>query len=171
MTPFLKMLSRVVAVQRKRNAPSCVTPALYNSHLCASTPIHLHVSDRQLPVEVSVEHVVETKEGHDGEPETAPEEIPVVVVEISPEFISSAVMIQAAWRGFFAKKAYEEIRVTRQWAAVKVQSAFRGRKAARAFSKHMRCVMLLLHLGSLPRFAHTSTVEEKQTRLPENCTC
>lgn len=69
-------------------------------------------------------------------------------------------MIQAAWRGFSARKNYEEIRVTRQWAAVKLQSAFRGRKAARVFSKRMRCVRLL-HLLSLLYLRSSTRVAEQ----------
>eukprot|EP00903_Cladosiphon_okamuranus_P009107 g8702.t2 len=69
---------------------------------------------------------------------TEPMETAVVVVEYPPEAGVTVVAIQAAWRGFFARKAYEEERVTRQWAAVKVQSFFRARRARRFFAKHMR---------------------------------
>lgn len=61
-----------------------------------------------------------------------------MAVEYPPGAGAAAVAIQAAWRGFFARKAYEEERVTRQWAAVKVQSFFRARRARRFFAKHMR---------------------------------
>ncbi|CAM9337704.1 unnamed protein product [Ectocarpus fasciculatus] len=60
------------------------------------------------------------------------------VVEHPPEWDPAAVSIQAAWRGYSARKAYEEERVTRQWAAVKVQSFFRVRRARRLFNKQMR---------------------------------
>lgn len=63
-----------------------------------------------------------------------------VVHDYPPEADAAAVAIQSAWRGFSARKAYEEERVTRQWAAVKVQSFFRSRKARRVFAKHMRWV-------------------------------
>lgn len=57
-----------------------------------------------------------------------------------PECSPAAVVIQAAWRGFALRKRYDEERTTRQWAAVKVQSFFRARKARRKFSKHVRYV-------------------------------
>lgn len=60
------------------------------------------------------------------------------VVEHPSEWDPAAVSIQAAWRGYSARKAYEEERVTRQWAAVKVQSFFRVRRARRLFNKQMR---------------------------------
>ncbi|CAM9116310.1 unnamed protein product [Ectocarpus sp. 4 AP-2014] len=60
------------------------------------------------------------------------------VVEHPQEWNPAAVSIQAAWRGYSARKAYEEERVTRQWAAVKVQSFFRARRARRLFNKQMR---------------------------------
>lgn len=61
-------------------------------------------------------------------------------IKYPPEAGAAVVAIQAVWRGFFARKAYEEERVTRQWAAVKVQSFFRARKARRFFAKRMRWV-------------------------------
>lgn len=92
---------------------------------------------QQEPVEKGDE-----KANQEGEGKESTEETTVAVeTEYPPEFGPAAVLIQAAWRGFSARKAYEEEQVTRQWAAVKVQSFFRARRARRAFSKNMRCVV------------------------------
>lgn len=82
---------------------------------------------------------------------TQPSEV-VIVTKINTEYRNTAIefpseygpastAVQAVWRGFLARRRYEESRTARQWATVKVQSLFRSRKAMSVFAKHMRCVL------------------------------
>lgn len=87
--------------------------------------------------------------------ETAETKDAEVVVDYPPEAGAAAVAIQTAWRGFSARKAYEEEVVTRQWAAVKVQSFFRSRRARRVFAKHMRWVDGWVGEGGTAHFVNT----------------
>lgn len=54
------------------------------------------------------------------------------------ESTRAAVTLQAAFRGFLARKQYDMVRTTRLWAAVKVQSAFRAKKAKGRLAKLVR---------------------------------
>lgn len=84
--------------------------------------------------EDSATELVETEKQHSASETTKT----VETVEYPPEFEPAAVVVETFWRGFAARMQYEEIRTTRQWAAVKLQSSYRARKARRVFSKHMR---------------------------------
>lgn len=72
--------------------------------------------------------------------ETAPDTMAIERAQYPPGFDPAAVVVQASWRGFAARKKYEEIQTTRQWAAVKLQSYFRGRQARRVYSRRIRYI-------------------------------
>lgn len=80
----------------------------------------------------------------DSPPVDAAADDSLVVEDYPLEHHAAAVMLSAMWRGFSARKEYEEKIVTRQWAAVKVQSFFRARKARTVFAKRMRYVFGLV---------------------------
>lgn len=74
-----------------------------------------------------------------GEDVEAIEVIEVVeVVDYPPVYRQAAVVIQAIWRGFSARRRYEEEKVTRHWVVVRLQSLFWGRRARRAYATRLR---------------------------------